>query len=223
LEPRTASSITRVFIGATIGCFVFFAIGCPAGCAIGWRIAFHENDGGSETLYSINKPTSQHAEFWVFLYDDLDHTTLQQVNRPDFEAPPGHRFIPSNETDATLGPWRGPGPPTYLNGTIPGGEHNYQAGGVTFTPIGGTTRAELILYPQKRQDGWMREYYTYDVSGSHALLIEGKRERSFNEWGIEMLAMYALLITAPAVILGVLIGGVIGSLPPRRNHMHPHR
>lgn len=190
-----------------------FVVGCPVGCAIGWRIAFHENDGRSETLYSINEPTSQHAAFWVVLYDDLDHTTLQQVNGPEFVAPPEHRFIPSNETDATLGPWREPGPPTYLNGTIPGGEHNYQAGGVTFTPSADTTRAELILYPRKRQDGWMREYYTYEISGARVFLIERKRERSFNEWGIEILAMYALLITVPLTVLGVLIGRAIGLSP----------
>ncbi len=216
-------NLARVAIGALIGGFVLFAVGCPAGCTIGWWIAFHENDGESETLYSINDPAPAHAMFWVVLYDDLDNTTLWQTRGPKSEALPGYRFIPTSETDITLGPWTGPGPPTYLNSTIPSGEHDFQAGGMTITPNADTTRLELILYPQHPQDGWIREYYTYEVSGSRAFLIERKRERSFNEWGIETLAMYAFMITVPMVILGVLAGGVVGSLPRRRTPVPQHQ
>ena len=218
MKRSAASSTARSVVGAAIGGFVFFAVGCPVSLVVGWQIAFHENDGGSETLYSISNPTPEHAVFWVVLYDDLDNTTLWQIHGPDGEAPSGQNLIPSNETDATLGPWRGPGPPTYLNSTIPSGEHNYHAGGVAFTQIGETTRAELVLYPRGRRNGWIREYYIYDIRDSQATLNQSKRERSFNKWGIEILVKSAFLMTAAATVLGTLAGFAFG---PRafKNHI----
>jgi hypothetical protein len=218
LKPRTASSISRVFIGAAIGCFVFFAIGCPAGCAIGWRVAFHENDGGSEILYQLTPPVSTDGQFWLVLYDEQDRPTLQHAPLPIFDLTPGQRTVPARASEASTGPWSGPGPPDWVISTIPAGEHEYQAGGVSFVDQGGTVQAELIVYPSKPANGWIREYYTYEIRGTQAHLIRSMRERSFNEWGGEMLAIYAIPITVAFSFVGLILGGVVGSMTANKAH-----
>lgn len=222
MKPRTASSVARVTVGVVIGCFVFFAIGCPAGCAVGYRVAFHENDGGSEILYQLTPPVSTDGRFWIVLYDEQDRPTLQHSPLPIFDLTPDHRTVPARETEGSTGPWSGPGPPDWVTSTIPAGEHEFQAGGVSFVDQGGIFQAELIVYPHKPENGWIREYYTYEIRGTQVHLVRSLRERSFNEWGIEILMMYGVLGSAAGIVFGSVAGALIAiSLGRRARSKHP--
>lgn len=216
LNPRTGPWFARVAIAAVVGSFVFFAIGCPAGCAVGYRVAFHENDGGSEVLYQLTPPVSTDGQFWLVLYDEQDRPTLQHSPLPIFDLSPGQRTIPIAESEASTGPWSGPGPPDWVTSTIPAGEHKFQAGGVSFVDHGGVFQAELIVYPDKPENGWIREYYTYEIRGTQAHLVRSRRERSFNEWGIDIMMMYGLLGSAAGIVFGSAAGALVAISLGRR-------
>lgn len=220
MKPETASRFARIAIGAVIGCFVLSAIGCPVGCMVGFRVAYPEPEAGFEVLYSQSPPVSKSTTFWVVHYDDQDQPTLQQSEGTIWDLGPEQHFQPSVESQASVGPWSGPGPPTYKNSTIPSGHHTYQTGTVRFTTQSdGITTAELNIFPLEHQDGWVRETYTYEITEDAARLVTSARKgvSNANDWATEIITVYAALITAGSAAFGLVLGTAVGATVGKRH------
>lgn len=100
---------------------------------------------------------------------------------------------------------------------MPSGEHDFNAGGVTFEIGTSESRATLILYPASPKDGWIRKYYVYDIAGNSIMPVSSRRERSFNEWGMDFVVVYALMGGIVGLLVGTAGGSLLAQLAARRS------
>ncbi len=184
-------------------------VGCVVGGAAGYRAANGPLPVGPASLFISDNPPSMMPEFWVVQYPKDDtkdpNPRLIDLSDPDRNSPDWHYGPPAIQSRLTTGPWDTTAyrSDEQARTQIPAGNLKINAGGVSFATLeDGSIRAELIVYPADRPDGWDRWYYIYDIADNAAEPVSAYREANRSDWTGESVLVYS--------IGGLLIGTVIG-------------
>ena len=194
-HSRARATLT-IFLATAIGGVLGFALGI----VVGWNTGFSEADGSSEVLYS-DSGSSMIPEYW---YVVLNHQN-QPILRSAHESP----LLIDSANDYIV--QIGPGGIREVG--VPIGGSDFESAHARFVQQQEDTLVSLIVSPSKEQsEGWPIQTYTYTVDEHEIRLVEITRRRPFNEWGGEVVFLYALGMTLLGVILGCVAGVLFGCI-----------
>ncbi len=191
---KRADTICRILLITAAGLGVGACLGGIIGGAVGWRLAFHEQDGASEIVFQAG--TGQPVpEFWIAAFNNENEPMLLRLEDVGALVTPWTVRLPTTHGPVARGPWEG---------NMPRGDHPFHSGGMSrsFALDDARDHAELVLYRSDVEGGWIRFYYVYEIRSGAITPRLVRRERMGNDWGT--------LIMMGSVIQGVAIGSTSG-------------